>query len=116
MKFNEWLLSQMADKDWSQADLARETNLTRATISNYVAGRTPDKNALRKLARAFKLAPELIFEKAGLLPPKPELSIIKRKLAHIAESLPDSDVEMAIALLEQRTEYYRKNPNAKPAK
>lgn len=114
--FNKWLLDQLKDKDWTQADLSRASGLTSAAISKYMNGRTPDENAIRKIAKALKLPPEFVFEKAGKLPPKPELSTIKRKLAHLAESLPDSDVEMVIALLEQRSEYYRKNPSAKPAK
>lgn len=114
--FNKWLLDQLRERDWTQADLSRAAGLTSAAVSKYINGRIPDKESLRKIARAFKLPPEFVFEKAGLLPPKPELSPIKRKLAHIAETLPDSDVEMAIALLEQRTTYYQKNPSAKPAK
>lgn len=114
--FNDWLLEQLQERQWSQADLSRASGLTSAAISKYINGRTPDESALRKIAHALKLPPELIYEKAGILPSKPELSPIKRKLAHLAQDLPDSDVEMAIALLEQRTEYYRKHPAAKPAK
>ncbi len=114
--FNKWLLDQLKEKDWTQADLSRASGLTSAAISKYINGRTPDEDAVRKIAKALKLPPEFVFEKAGKLPSKPELSTIKRKLAHLAESLPDSDVEIAIALLEQRSEYYRKNPSAKPAK
>lgn len=68
------------------------------------------------IAHALKLPADLVFEKAGILPQKIEQSPIKRKLAHLAEGLPDSDVEMVIALLEQRSEYYKKNPNVKPVK
>lgn len=114
--FNDWLLSQLQNMNWSQADLARYSGLTKGAISKYLSGRTPDEAALRKIAHALKLPPELVFEKAGILPSKPELSPIKRKLAHLAQDLPDSDIEMAIALLEQRTEYYKKHPSAKPAK
>ena len=114
--FNDWLLIQLREREWSQADLARASGLTSAAISKYINGRTPDETALRKIAHALKLPPELVFEKAGILPTKPELSSIKRKLAHLAEDLPDSDVETAIAMLEQRHEYYKKHPSAKPAK
>lgn len=112
--FNDWLLKQLQEKNWSQADLARSSGLTKSAISKYLSGRVPDETALRKIARALKLPPELVFEKAGILPAKPDLSPIKRKLAHIAEELPDSDVELAIGLLEQRQEYYKKNPKARP--
>lgn len=116
--FPRWLEKERQIRDWSQSDLARHAKTSRQVISDYENRKRKyyDDAVLVKIAHAFKLPPEVVFEKAGLLPPKPELSIIKRKLAHVAESLPDSDVEMAIAMLEQRSEYYRKNPNAKPAK
>ncbi len=114
--FNDWLLSQLQEREWSQADLARASGLTTAAISKYINGRTPDETALRKIAKALNLPADLVFEKAGVLPPKPELSPIKRALIHLAEGMPDSDIEVAIAVLEQREEYYRKNPSARPVK
>lgn len=116
--FSDWLLRQLEEHGWSQSDLARASGLTRSTISYYLSpkSKSPDETALRKIAHALKLPIDLVYEKAGILPSKPELSAIKRKLAHLAQELPDSDVEIAIALLEQRTEYYRKHPSAKPAK
>ena len=90
--------------------------MTTAAISKYINGRTPDETALRKIAKALNLPADLVFEKAGVLPPKPELSPIKRALIHLAESMPDSDIEVALAVLERREEYYKKNPSARPAK
>ena len=71
-KFSAWLIQQMKERDWSQADLARKTNLTRQAIANYVAGRIPDEKALHQIARAFKLSPVLVFRNAGLLPAEPD--------------------------------------------
>lgn len=114
--FAEWLKAELEKRDWKQADLVRATQLDSAVISYIINGkRRSGESTARAIARALKLPPELVFEKAGLLPPKPELSPIKRKLAHLAEDLPDSDVETAIALLEQRQEYYKKHPKARPA-
>lgn len=69
MKFNDWILSQLKDRGWSQADLARSSGLTRGGVSNYINGRIPDEKALRKIAKAFKLPPEAVFRAAGVLPP-----------------------------------------------
>lgn len=115
MNFSDWLLAQLNERNWSQSEFGRQTGLTRQAIGNYLSGRTPDEAALRKIARALKLPIELVFEKAGLLPPKSDLSPIKRKLAHLMEDMPDSDVEIAITLLEQRQEHYKRNPKARPA-
>jgi transcriptional regulator with XRE-family HTH domain len=66
--FNTWLLEKLKEKDWSQADLARRSGLTRGAVSNYVNGRTPDEQSLRKIAKAFSVPPENVFRAAGLLP------------------------------------------------
>lgn len=92
MKFNDWILSQLRARNWSQADLAREANLTRGAISKYMIDRIPDESALRKIAKAFKLSPEYVFEKAGLLPPKSTDPIIA-EIAHLASQLPPEDAK-----------------------
>lgn len=115
--FGSWLLNVLKEKKISQSELARLANISKGTVSNLVNGTSGiGQDSLIAIAHALKLPPDLVFEKAGLFPSKIELSPIKRKLAHLAEDLPDSDVEIAIALLEQREDYYKKNPSAKPAK
>jgi transcriptional regulator with XRE-family HTH domain len=96
--FNDWLLERMKELDWSQADLARASGLTRPAISNYINGRTPDEAALVKIAKAFKLPRELVFEKAGLLLPKPEDDPIINEIMHLARNLPPEDVQDLIDL------------------
>lgn len=68
--FNDWLLSQLQKHNWSQADLARASGLTRAAISRYMgdSSRIPDEAALRKLAHGLKLPPETVFRAAGTPP------------------------------------------------
>jgi transcriptional regulator with XRE-family HTH domain len=97
--FNEWLLEQLKELDWSQADLARASGLTTAAISKYINGRTPDQSALRKLAKAFKLPPDLVFEKAGILPPKSDLTPLQRSIMEMVKNLPENDLAMIEVML-----------------
>lgn len=115
--FSNWLLKELKGRNISQSDLARLAGLGSGTISNIMSGnRKVGQETLNKIAGALRLPPELVYEKAGLLPPKTELSEVKRTLMHLAESLPDSDVELAVKILEARADYYRQNPEAKPDK
>lgn len=115
--FGMWLLKELEEKNMSQADLARACSITTAQISRIISGtRSAGKDTLTAIAHALRLPPDLVFEKAGVLPQKTELSPIKRALLHAAEGLPESDVKLALSLLEQRQEYYKKNPQAKPSK
>ena len=113
--FGSWLLNILQERKISQSELARLAGISKGTVSNIINGTSGiGEDSLIAIAKALKLPHDLVFEKAGKFPPKLELSPTKRKLAHLAEDLPDSDIEMVISLLEQRQEYYRKNPKAKP--
>lgn len=115
--FQNWLNDQLKQRKWKPAELARESGLSSAVISNLLNGhRNLGEKTGNAIAHALKLPPDLVFEKAGMLPAKTELSPLKRTLVNLIKDLPDSDLEMVIALLEQRSEYYKKNPQAKPAK
>jgi len=117
IEFGIWVRQEREKKNWSQADLARESGLYRSLINNIENGVSESSpKTLKALAHAFDYPLDLLYEFVNLLPKKKELSAIKRKLAQVAEDVPDSDVEIAIALLEQRKEFYKKHPSIKPAK
>lgn len=82
-------MQQLQERDWSQADLSRKSNLTRQAIANYIAGRIPDEKSLRQIARAFKLPPILVFQAAGILPIEPETDAwveeMKNKITQIKD-------------------------------
>lgn len=58
-QFGERLFNLAVDRGWSQAELARQSGLTRNSISNYMRGNyLPDAASLKALATAFKMKPE----------------------------------------------------------
>jgi transcriptional regulator with XRE-family HTH domain len=65
--FSEWLLSEISRREWSGADLARRSSLTRQAVNNYLNGtrRNPDENALQAIAHAFGYPPEVLFRAKG---------------------------------------------------
>ena len=109
--FNDWLLERLKEMNWSQANLARASGLTTAAISKYMGGRIPDETALRKIAKAFKLSPEYVYEKAGLLPPKSTDPIIA-EITHLASQLPPEDVQDLIDLARSKIQRHERTANA----
>lgn len=70
--FPEWLLEQMDERGWKQADLARAANLDTAVISNIInRKRKAGEVVCSAIARGLNLPPETVFRIAGLLPPAP---------------------------------------------
>jgi len=100
--FNDWLLSQLNERGWSQADLARATQITTSAISKYMQGRIPNEEALRKIARAFRLPPEDVFRKAGILPPATEEDATLNELTHLAQQLSDQELDDLIEYTRHR--------------
>jgi transcriptional regulator with XRE-family HTH domain len=68
--FSEWLLEQMKSRNWSQAELAKATGLTRTAISSYINQKRtqPDPQALPAIAKALHVSPINLFKIANLLP------------------------------------------------
>ena len=112
MNFSDWLLEQLHERDWTQADLARASGLTRATISYYLGQKSkkPDENALRQIAKAFKISPESIFRAAGLLPSTPTDPIVD-EITYLASQLPTQDVQELIELARLKLARHERTEN-----
>lgn len=87
-KFSKRLIDEMADRGWSQSDLAREASrhlpsgeIARDNISNYVRGRAlPNPPFLRALAKALNTTDEDLLPERGVPPsrdggPLPSLDV-----------------------------------------
>ena len=94
--FSKWLLTKLDDMEWSQAELARKSGLTDGAITNYINGRTPHKNALIKIAKAFKIPAETIFQVAGLLPNEIISDAITKEATYIFQRLDQEEKETII--------------------
>ena len=73
MRFQEWLQQELNERDWTYADLADRAHIGKSTISMIMSEvRNPGSETCRAIARALTLPPEIVFRKAGLLPPTPD--------------------------------------------
>lgn len=103
--FGSWLLQELKTRDISQADLARASNITSAHMSRIISGeRNPGKEALASIAHALRLPADLVFEKAGLLPPKSDLTPLQRSIMEMVKNLPDNDLSMIELMLRALSE------------
>jgi transcriptional regulator with XRE-family HTH domain len=91
--FSKWLLQQIQERGWSQADLAKSAGLTRAAISDYINKKRtkPDPEALVAIANAFQISPIHVFRVAGLLPPGPADDITVEDWKEILSRLSERD-------------------------
>jgi transcriptional regulator with XRE-family HTH domain len=95
--FIDWLLAEMNKREWTQAELARASGLTRQSVSDYINRRrtNPEPDALTAIAHAFKISPITVFRKAGLLPPEGGDQATFEDWQHLLSQLtPDEEEEM----------------------
>jgi transcriptional regulator with XRE-family HTH domain len=119
--FNDWLLSQLQERGWSQADLHRASGLTTAAVSRYLQGRIPNEAALRKIARAFRLPAEEVFRHAGILPPASKKDELIEKIVHELNDLPEEARDEIYQYVQLRREISERKgrsrePKTTPAK
>jgi transcriptional regulator with XRE-family HTH domain len=70
--FIDWLDRELAERGWNDYQLAHRAGLSHSVISKARRGHTPRWEACAAIAGALRLPAELVFRRAGLLPPLPE--------------------------------------------
>lgn len=91
-KFSTWLLKQLEERGWSQAELARRAGLGNATLSRFITEtHNPGPDACLAIARALKVPPVEVFRLAGILPAIDESRLREfEEVSEMLASLPDS--------------------------
>lgn len=113
--FGEWLKKQIETKKISQKELSQMSGVTPAQISRIIGGtRGVGPDALMGISRALKLPPDLVFQKAGLLPPKTDDTPLERTILALVKSLPENEQATFLAMLETWQE--KRTPVHKNAK
>lgn len=107
--FNTWLLEKLKELNWTQADLAHYSGLTKGAISNYINGRIPDKKALLKIAKAIKVPNEIIFRAANLLPKEDKKTELIEEAIHLLQELPIEEQEGIIEFIKLRNNLVEKH-------
>jgi len=80
----------MEKREMSQSELARKSGITQSTISSLITGRRKlGLEACHAIANAFKLPPETVMRKAGLLPPATKKDELIEKILHELDKLPE---------------------------
>jgi transcriptional regulator with XRE-family HTH domain len=93
----EWLLEQIEERGWTQAELARRAGLAQSTLNRIInETRQLGPDAALAIARALGERPETVYRLAGLLPPTPaaddELKLMVQEIAEILAGLPDGPI------------------------
>lgn len=100
--FSKWLIQEMTFREWSQADLARQSGISKGMISHLVSGtREPGAETCKALARSLRMPEEEVFRAAGILTRKTTNKDGFEEWIYLLNQLPEQDRAelMAIARL-----------------
>ena len=71
-RFTDWLELEVKDRGWSFEELGRRAHVSSGHLSKIRTGaQLPTWEVSVRIAYALKMPPEVVFRKAGLLPPLP---------------------------------------------
>lgn len=89
--FGHWLERMMADRNWTHAQMSRETGISEAHISRLANSvRTPGVDVCKKIADAFGVSALLVFNRAGLIEPQQNLlSPLCQEICNLLVELPE---------------------------
>lgn len=118
MSFQDWLLDELKDRGWTQAELARRAKISKGAISNIIVNiRQPGPEICEAIATAFHIPAEDVFRQAGLLntsrisdPDIDEISEIASKLSREERDDLLQYARLRMKLQEQRGKQ-RSDPN-----
>jgi transcriptional regulator with XRE-family HTH domain len=96
--FRDWLLAQLAERQWTQARLAREVDVFKGTVGRWLmpaanpAHRRPKYESCCRLAALFGVDAAYVLRLAGLedAPGELELTQLQRDLIALVPQLPDA--------------------------
>jgi len=100
-KFTNWLNTMMSERGWNQTETANKSDLSRTTISDFLAGTAPiGFEACNKLAKAFNAYSPDVFRIAGLIPNIPQKNAETERMLFMLDRLSDKDRQTILDMME----------------
>jgi transcriptional regulator with XRE-family HTH domain len=99
-ELTKWLKQESEERGWSFREIARRGGLSSGAISNVMTGNAfPGWDLCVGIAQAFDVAPEVVFRRAGLLPPLLPAVEEEQEMVGILRSLPESERHTVVTML-----------------
>jgi len=99
--FSGWLLQELENRGWNQAELHRKSGLSKTIISDVISDKvTPGYEFCIAIGKALHIPPEIVMRLAGLLPQVPAKTEQHEKLLYTFEQLNAKDQQTILDMME----------------
>jgi len=113
--FADWLDSELKDRGWSRSEAARRGGISASAIDKVVNGyANPGLDFCNGIARAFRIQPEDVLRRAGLLPPAPPQSAQLTEALFLFRQLHPDAQDQVLAMLRGLVEYHTAQKDPPP--
>ena len=100
-RFSSWLLAQMNEKNLSQAQLAKQSGLSRQAISNFINQiSVPNPESCVALAKGLGVPDDFVLEAAGHRPPQPNRNPALDEANYKLAQLPEWQQKLVISFID----------------
>jgi len=100
--FQDWLSEEIRKSGLSYSEIARRGGITHGRISQVIGGENPGMAFCAGIARGLNLPPDLVLEKAGIIPAsRNQAERPAERFAREIEQLPLEDQELVFDLMER---------------
>jgi len=98
--FADWLNDELTKRGWSRSEAARRGKISASMIDKVINGyANPGLDFCTGIARAFRLDPENVLRRAGLLPPQPAHDAQLDAALFLFRQLPAHDQDKILAFM-----------------
>ena len=99
--FSGWLLQELENHGWNQAELHRKSGLSKTIISDVISEKvTPGYEFCIAIGKALHIPPEIVMRLAGLLPPVPAKTEQSEWLLYAFEQLTGDEKKTVTNIME----------------
>jgi transcriptional regulator with XRE-family HTH domain len=98
---NQWFARILSEYNITPAEIKRRSGLSESHMSKVLKGeRGFGEDAIRKIAKAVGVAPEVFFREVGILPPAPERTQAHEQLLFLFDRLNDKDRQTVLDMMQ----------------
>lgn len=103
-KLADFLQKKMDEREWTQSDLSRVSGLSRQVI-NYLMtekSKEPTKDTVEKLAKAFKIKKDIIYQVLGVVSADPNQDPMIEAIIYETSELPRDEQQEVLEYVRLR--------------
>ena len=104
MAFANWLLAELEQRGWTQADLARRAGISKTSISDLISGRRNIGTDLAtNIAKGLHVPVGEVYRAAGLLPQEKKIDEDIEQIVHELQDLTREEKREFLSYIRWRT-------------